>query len=341
VTRGDVATASSAKTVASRCSLNGPRAPFEVLAGMMLASAGLVAFFYLFPGTFEIARVVEVPIFVALLVLGAFTGLVAPRLQQWWWLDFSIVSAGVIAACAVALVPHGEGQLTIGIGLLALGGLAAYYRPTRVVVVDMVVCSAMFLLATVINPILSTHFLGIVYCVIIVGGSYAYSVLVTRLRDQALHDPLTGLLNRHALSLLAPPVVAGARRAHADVTVCLVDLDKFKAYNDSRGHLAGDALLVAAAEAWTSTARDSDLVVRWGGDEIVVVLIGTSPAAAQDLLDRAVAAFEAARPDGWQHSWTSGTAQLRLTETVDAAIGRADTELLTRKRGRLPEQRTD
>ena len=306
----------------------------------MLASAGLTAFFFVFPGSMEMARPLEVPIFFSLALLGLLTMFVAPRLSAWWWVDVCIVVAGLIAAWAVAAVPHGEGQLTIGIGLLALGGLAAYYRPTRVVLVDMVLCSALFLAATIVNPILSTQFLGIVYCVIIVSGSYAYSVLVTRLRDQALHDPLTGLLNRHALSLLAPPVVAGARRAHADVTVCLVDLDRFKSYNDAHGHLAGDKLLVAATEAWTSTARDSDLVVRWGGDEIVVVLVGTSTTAAQDLQDRALAAFTESRPEGWSHGWTCGSTQLRLDETVDEAIARADTDLLTRKRGRLPDQRT-
>lgn len=306
----------------------------------MLFSAALTAFFFLFPGSMEMARPVEVPIFCALLLLGLVTMFVLPRLSAWWWLDVCIVVSGLIAAWAVAAVPHGEGQLTIGIGLLALGGLAAYYRPTGVVLIDMVVCAALFLVATIVNPILSTPFLGLVYCVIIVGCSYAYSVLVTRLRDQALHDPLTGLLNRNALSLLAAPVVAGARRAHADITVCVVDLDKFKSYNDSRGHLAGDALLIAAAGAWTDTARDSDLVVRWGGDEIVVVLVGTSKVAAKDLQDRAVAAFVAARPTGWAHAWTCGSTQLGLTETVDQAIARADADLLTRKRSRLPDQRT-
>jgi len=340
VTRGDVATGPAVRTLATRCTLSGPRAPFEVLAAMMLASAAMTAFFFIFPGTMEIARPVEVPIFIALMAMAVFTAFVAPRLQGWWWLDVCMVAAGVVAAGAVASVPHGEGQLTIGIGLLALGGLAAYYRPTRIVLVDMTICAALFLLATVVNPILSTHFLGIVYCVIIVGASYAFSRLITQLRDQALHDGLTGLLNRHGLSLLAPPVVAGARRAHADVTVCVVDLDRFKVYNDAHGHLAGDALLLAAADAWTATARDSDLVVRWGGDEIVVILVGTSTAAAQDLAVRALAAFEEVRPTGWTHAWTTGSTQLALEETVDDAIARADEDLLARKRARLPEQRT-
>ena len=61
---------------------------------------------------------------------------------------------------------------------------------------------------------------------------------------------------------------------------------------------------------------------------------------AQDLQDRALAAFTESRPEGWSHGWTCGSTQLRLDETVDEAIARADTDLLTRKRGRLPDQRT-
>ena len=307
---------------------------------MMVASAAMVGFFYAFPGTFEVARHLEIGIAAALLVLALLVAFVAPRLRGGFWLDLCVITAGGVSAYAATAVPHSEGQLTVAMGLLALGVFTAYYRSSRRVLLDVTVCCALWLGATMVNPLLSVPGLAVVYCVIIVGTSYAFSKLVTRLRDQALHDPLTGLLNRHALSLLAPPVVAGARRAHADVTVCLVDLDRFKSYNDAHGHLAGDKLLVAATEAWTSTARDSDLVVRWGGDEIVVVLVGTSTTAAQDLQDRALAAFTESRPEGWSHGWTCGSTQLRLDETVDEAIARADTDLLTRKRGRLPDQRT-
>ncbi len=305
----------------------------------MLFSTALVGFFYAFPGSFEMARDLEVRVGVSLLLLSVVTWSVAPRLPGAWWLDVCIVAAGAVAAVAVAEVPHSEGQLTIGIGILALGMFAAYSRPSWLLLVDVGACVVLFLLATLSNPLLSTPFLALVWCVIIVGTSYAFSLMVTRLRDQALHDNLTGLLNRHALALLAPPVVAGARRAHADVTVCLVDLDRFKSYNDSQGHLAGDALLVTAADAWTATARDSDLVVRWGGDEIVVVLVGASTTAAHDLQARALATFEATRPEGWAHAWTCGSTQLGLSESLEHAIARADADLLTGKRTRLPNQR--
>jgi diguanylate cyclase (GGDEF)-like protein len=338
---GDVVADLAAQPATAARRLSGPRAPFQVLALWMLASAGIVAFFFAFPGSFEIARGLEMRVGVALIVVSGFTWLVAPHLPGELWLDVCIIAAGVIAAVAVAGVPNGEGQLTIGIGLLALGMFAAYYRTSRRQLADMIVCVGLFLLATLVNPRLSTPFLALVWCVIIVGTGYAFSLLVTRLRNQALHDNLTGLLNRHGLSLLAPPVVAGARRAHLDVTICVLDLDDFKSFNDSHGHLAGDALLVTATEAVTGTARDSDLVVRWGGDELVLVLIGASPAVAEELQSRAVAVFETTRPPHWKHAWTCGSTQLRPTESVESAIERADEELIARKRAaRLRDQRT-
>lgn len=307
----------------------------------MLAAAGIVGVFYTFPGEFEIARGLEVRVGVALLILSAFTWFVAAHLPGDWWLDVCIIAAGVLAALSVAEVPHIEGQLTIGIGLLALGMFAAYYRSSRRALVDVVLCATMFLLATLVNPMLATPFLALVWWVIIVGTSYAFSRLVTQLRDQALHDNLTGLLNRHGLALLAPPVIAGARRAHQEVTICVLDLDRFKRFNDARGHLAGDELLVTASTALTSTVRDSDLVVRWGGDEIVAILVGAPVPVATEMQARALARFQRTRPQGWEHGWTCGSTRLGPTETVEEAIRRADDELIARKTAcRHPDQPT-
>lgn len=339
VTRGDVATVPAGRAGAHAFSLTSPRAPYAVLASLQAVSAVLVGFFYAFPGGFAVARNLELWIGGALLLLALLTWFVVPRLRGTWWLDGCIVASGVVAATAVMGVPHGEGQLTIGLGLLALGMFAAYFRTSRHVLVDMVLCSALFLAATLVNPLLSTQFLACVFCVIIVGASYAFSVLVTALRDQALHDELTGLLNRHGLSLLAPPVVAGARRAEAGVTVCVIDVDRFKLFNDTFGHPAGDRLLGAVAESWQGAVRDSDLVVRWGGDEIVVLLIGTTNDAVDDLQARALAAFEARRPTQWTETWTCGLTALAAGEAVETAIARADAELIARKRSRLPDQR--
>ena len=92
-------------------------------------------------------------------------------------------------------------------------------------------------------------------------------VLETKLTFQAMHDPLTGLANRR-LFLERVGAVIGERQT----AVLLLDLDDFKAVNDTHGHQAGDSLLVAVANRLTSCLRGDDLAARLGGDEFGILL---------------------------------------------------------------------
>ena len=91
------------------------------------------------------------------------------------------------------------------------------------------------------------------------------------LRQQALHDPLTGLPNRLLLHDRLQVAMAKARRSDCNVAVLFVDLDDFKVINDSYGHSAGDAMLVAVAERLRAVLRPGDTLARLGGDEFVVL----------------------------------------------------------------------
>ena len=88
----------------------------------------------------------------------------------------------------------------------------------------------------------------------------------------AHHDSLTGLPNRLSLSDQLPNAIESARRAGKMLAVLCLDLDRFKHINDSRGHVAGDLLLTAAAQRLRQSTREDDMVVRVGGDEFIVVL---------------------------------------------------------------------
>ncbi len=88
----------------------------------------------------------------------------------------------------------------------------------------------------------------------------------------ARSDPLTGLPNRRVLDEQLPREMARARRGGTPLCVAIIDLDRFKAYNDSRGHLAGDAVLRECAITWDSKLRGEDAIVRYGGEEFLVVL---------------------------------------------------------------------
>ena len=87
----------------------------------------------------------------------------------------------------------------------------------------------------------------------------------------ALHDQLTGLPNRRLLNEILTTTLAQSQRMQKPMTVCHLDLDFFKAINDTHGHAVGDAVLQHAADLLRQTVRNSDFVARVGGDEFVVV----------------------------------------------------------------------
>jgi diguanylate cyclase (GGDEF)-like protein/PAS domain S-box-containing protein len=92
-----------------------------------------------------------------------------------------------------------------------------------------------------------------------------------RLDKMAHHDQLTGLPNRHYLTAFLPQAIDEARTAHTMLGVVFLDLDRFKHINDTRGHETGDKLLQEVATRLRACVRDSDVVIRMGGDEFVVV----------------------------------------------------------------------
>lgn len=133
-----------------------------------------------------------------------------------------------------------------------------------------------------------------------------------RLESLSVTDDLTGLYNRRYFRTRLDEEEARARRHDHDLVVLLVDIDNFKRVNDAFSHSIGDAVLVRVAELLKASVRASDVVARWGGEEFVVLVPGTTKAAALEAAERA-----RLRVAG--HDWQRKIPGLTVTVSVGVA----------------------
>ena len=144
-------------------------------------------------------------------------------------------------------------------------------------------------------------------------------------------DATTGALTRHPGREQMQLLVDRVRRDGSALTFLFLDVDGLKEVNDSEGHDRGDALLAAVGSALRSTLRSYDLVVRYGGDEFVCALPGSTARAAEESLDRLRVALDELVAGA---TVSFGCAELRPTETIDDVIRRADIDLYRSRVGR-------
>jgi len=114
------------------------------------------------------------------------------------------------------------------------------------------------------------------------------------LQRLALHDPLTGLLNRRALDDRLSIELARARRTGEQLGFAMIDVDDFKQINDSRGHAGGDTALKTLADVMRATVRETDIAARFAGDEFALIMPDTDRIAAGVLMDRFYASLRMA-----------------------------------------------
>jgi diguanylate cyclase (GGDEF)-like protein/PAS domain S-box-containing protein len=133
------------------------------------------------------------------------------------------------------------------------------------------------------------------------------------LERQALHDPLTKLPNRLLLMDRARQAVARLRRSNGPIALLFIDLDRFKAINDSLGHAVGDHLLISVSERLAEMLRDSDTVARLGGDEFVILAEDLdSDAEALAVAERVLHALE--------EPFQVGSAEVSMLASVGVSI---------------------
>ncbi len=145
------------------------------------------------------------------------------------------------------------------------------------------------------------------------------------LHELARVDVLTGLPNRRAWD---SDLTSSMERAHRDVvplSIAIIDLDHFKAFNDAFGHPAGDRLLEGAAAAWLEQMRSVDGLARYGGEEFVLLFHESNADQATEVLSR----LRAVTPGG--QTFSGGVASWDGNETSDELVARADSAMYAAK----------
>ncbi|HWT71481.1 MAG TPA: GGDEF domain-containing protein [Oxalicibacterium sp.] len=156
-------------------------------------------------------------------------------------------------------------------------------------------------------------------------------------RQLSMVDGLTGLHNRAWLNDRLPEMVAEAHLQARPLSVIMIDLDHFKRFNDTHGHTGGDHALRAAAHVLVAALRPSDFAVRYGGEEMIVMLPGTDEAAcmlvAQRLCERMREAvvFADMRIPLPQLTASFGIASLQTHQDAEALLAHADAALYRAK----------
>ncbi|MBT0767562.1 diguanylate cyclase [Kineosporia sp. J2-2] len=153
-----------------------------------------------------------------------------------------------------------------------------------------------------------------------------HDALLRRYEDLAGTDQLTGLPNRRSWDERLSVLIAAARRNGDPFVIAVADVDRFKAYNDTHGHLEGDVLLREVAQAARAELRTVDVVARWGGEEFAIALPSCRDEDARQVLDR----VRLAMPRG--QSISIGYCEWDAEATAESLMNRADSALYEAKR---------
>ncbi len=148
--------------------------------------------------------------------------------------------------------------------------------------------------------------------------------LATEMQQQSVTDALTELTNRRGFDERLAEATANSRRSGGVASLLMIDIDNFKEFNDTYGHLRGDACLREVAEAIRKAARrPRDVVARFGGEEFAVIMEGTDTAGAHHLAERIRTSVEAL-----QIAQGSGANHPVVTVSVGAATGSRQEDLI-------------
>jgi diguanylate cyclase (GGDEF)-like protein len=170
------------------------------------------------------------------------------------------------------------------------------------------------------------------------GMAIASMRLRIKLEQQSIRDPLTNLFNRHFMEVALERELSLAARRSTMLAVMMLDIDHFKDFNDTHGHAAGDTVLQAVAEVCRETVRTEDIVCRYGGEELTIILPDIDPQAAFARAEGIRTAVAALRVSDGKESYGEVTMSIGIAlypnsgTSSEALLRRADQALYHAKR---------
>jgi diguanylate cyclase (GGDEF)-like protein len=241
-----------------------------------------------------------------------------------WLVHNAAVLLGItLISVLIANVATAEGASVTAFAYLWVAVYAGHFFSRRQAWAHAALISVGYAVALLVNDLPDARKTYVVVVGTVWGAVTVLGNVVSRMRQQADTDQLTGLLNRAGFRTAAEREHALATRTGLPLAMVVLDLDGFKAINDRSGHAAGDRTLADLAVRWKAVLRSCDILGRHGGDEFVLLLPATTPDQAEVVLDRLRASSPLA--------WSAGIATWERGEVLDDCLGRADQDLYRAK----------
>lgn len=233
-----------------------------------------------------------------------------------WFLKAVVFAQLAVSFAILLLADDPVRELAVATGSILAVLYAGIWLRGRLTYIVAAAASASYLVAIIWGGMLESladTWFGLT--AILFGVSFILNIVVGQVSHDASHDVLTGLLNRIGLDSYIE-LHPRPGRSTLPRSLVVIDLDGFKAINDTQGHAAGDRLLRAITAAWATGLRSDDIAVRIGGDEFLLILPQTDLASAEQLVGRL--------RDVSPISWSCGITSWLADETFDEALVRAD-----------------
>ena len=222
------------------------------------------------------------------------------NITQWENRIFLTSIMPFIAYSSIAFLPF-EGDVRIGflvasLSLITLlvGGVIIYSSSKKVVYLYLYTCLSCLIARCIYEGNYHFYLLGTYFLIILI---FVKALIKTRydnyiehielrlqFEKESLTDPLTGLPNRRHMEIFMEKFMPASRRAGHEFQIVMIDIDYFKNYNDTHGHLQGDKILADLAAIVNKNIQSSDFFVRYGGEEFVLILTAISSEGSLPLL---------------------------------------------------------